>query len=214
MEVGSASEGGRSDLDPRSGLESEEWDGSEDYSDEELNSSGERNAGTRWVSSGLAENNMDGRVNVQIRNDFDRLMEDIRTTNEGTQSLGKAWDFTIADNDADDFDLQDEIREATGIGKRQKGKGRARGPRRVHLSQEVKYFLGQANDAYASGDRATAVKIFQDVVAIEPGIPSAWSTLALCHEEAGDKGRALQLRIMAAHLASEADTWVELGLSS
>jgi hypothetical protein len=50
-------------------------------------------------------------------------MEEIKTSNDGTQSLGKAWDFTIADNDADNFDLQDELREATGIGKRQKGKG-------------------------------------------------------------------------------------------
>jgi general transcription factor 3C polypeptide 3 (transcription factor C subunit 4) len=84
----------------------------------------------------------------------------------------------------------------------------------VHLSQEVKFFLGQANAAYASGDRAEAIKIFQDVIAIEPGVASAWSTLALCHEEVGEEGRALQLRIMAAHLAGEVDTWVELGLKS
>ncbi|KAG8715736.1 transcription factor TFIIIC subunit tfc4 [Ceratobasidium sp. 395] len=203
-----------SDPEPESGLDSEEWERSEDDSDEQLDPKGKSAARVTRNSSKLADGSTDTRENIQIRSEFDRLMEDIKTTNESTQSLGKAWDFTIADNDADNFDLQDELRQATGIGKRHKGKGRARGPRRVHMSQEVKYFLGQANDAYASGDRAIAIKIFQDVIAIEPGIPSAWSTLALCHEEAGDTARALQLRIMAAHLASEADTWVELGLSS
>ncbi|KAG8719185.1 transcription factor TFIIIC subunit tfc4 [Ceratobasidium sp. 394] len=213
MEAGARWKARSTSFDPDSDPGSEEWEGSEDYGDEEDISQGEYTEGVNRILPGTV-GGVNTRANVQIRSDFDRLMEDIKTTNEGTQSLGKAWDFTIADNDADNFDLQDELREATGIGKRQKGKGRARGPRQVHLSQEVKFFLGQANDAYASGDRAKAIKIFQDVIAIEPGIPSAWSTLALCHEEAGDKGRALQLRIMAAHLASEADTWVELGLSS
>lgn len=50
-------------------------------------------------------------------------MEEIKISNDGSQTLGKAWDFTIADNDADNFDLQNELREATGIGKPNKGKG-------------------------------------------------------------------------------------------
>ncbi|QRV99614.1 TPR-2 domain protein [Ceratobasidium sp. AG-Ba] len=197
-----------------SGLGSDEWEGSEQYSGEEEVDPSIGPAAVGRELSGLVDGASDARANVQIRGDFDRLMEEIKTTNQGTKSLGKAWDFTIADNDADNFDLQDELRAATGIGKRNKGKGRTRGPRKVHVSQEVKYLLGQANDAYAAGDRAKAIQIFQDVITIEPGIASAWSTLALCHEEAGDTGRALQLRIMAAHLASEAETWVELGLSS
>jgi hypothetical protein len=50
-------------------------------------------------------------------------MEQLKTSNGGTQSLSKTWDFTIPDNDLDNFDLQEELREATGIGKRKKGKG-------------------------------------------------------------------------------------------
>ena len=49
-------------------------------------------------------------------------MKEIQLSNSATQSLGKAWDFTITDYDPDNFDLQDELRQATGIGKR-KGKG-------------------------------------------------------------------------------------------
>ncbi|KAH7325447.1 hypothetical protein B0J17DRAFT_581386, partial [Rhizoctonia solani] len=97
-------------------------------------------------------------------------------------------------------DLQDELRQATGIGKR-KGK-------------EVNHFLGQAHDAYASGDRETAVKLLQDVITIEPGVANAWGTLAFCYEDIGDSSRALKLRIMAAHLEGDADQWVELGLES
>lgn len=47
----------------------------------------------------------------------------MKSQDGGMQSLGKVWDFTIGDNDLDNFDLQDELREATGIGKRKKGKG-------------------------------------------------------------------------------------------
>ncbi|KAG8732634.1 transcription factor TFIIIC subunit tfc4 [Ceratobasidium sp. 423] len=140
-------------------------------------------------------------------------MKEIQLSNSETQSLGKAWDFTIADYDPDNFDLQDELRQATGIGKR-KGKGRARGPRQVQLSQEVNHFLGQAHDAYASGDRETAIKLLQDVITIEPGVANAWGTLAFCYEDVGDTLRALKLRIMAAHLEGDVDQWVELGLKS
>ncbi|CUA75319.1 General transcription factor 3C polypeptide 3 [Rhizoctonia solani] len=140
-------------------------------------------------------------------------MKEIQLSNSDTQSLGKAWDFTITDYDPDNFDLQDELRQATGIGKR-KGKGRARGPRQVQLSQEVNHFLGQAHSAYASGDRETAIKLLQDVITIEPGVANAWGTLAFCYEDAGDSLRALKLRIMAAHLEGDSDQWVELGLKS
>ncbi|CAE6532833.1 unnamed protein product [Rhizoctonia solani] len=155
----------------------------------------------------------DGNVESQIMGDFDRKMKEIQLSNSETQPLGKAWDFTIADYDPDNFDLQDELRQATGIGKR-KGKGRARGPRQVQLSQEVNHFLGQAHDAYASGDRETAIKLLQDVITIEPGVANAWGTLAFCYEDIGDSSRALKLRIMAAHLEGDADQWVELGLES
>ncbi|CCO35244.1 General transcription factor 3C polypeptide 3 AltName: Full=Transcription factor IIIC 102 kDa subunit [Rhizoctonia solani AG-1 IB] len=155
----------------------------------------------------------DGSAESQIMGDFDQKMKEIQLSNSDNQSLGKDWDFTIADYDPDNFDLQDELRQATGIGKR-KGKGRARGPRQVQLSQEVHHFLGQAHSAYASGDRETAIKLLQDVIKIEPGVANAWGTLAFCYEDVGDTSRALKLRIMAAHLEGDADQWVELGLKS
>ncbi|CAE7227038.1 unnamed protein product [Rhizoctonia solani] len=156
---------------------------------------------------------LDGTVESQIMGDFDRKMKEIKLSNSETQSIGKAWDFTIADYDPDNFDLQDELRQATGIGKR-KGKGRARGPRQVQLSQEVNHLLGQAHSAYASGDRETAIKLLQDVITIEPGVANAWGTLAFCYEDVGDVSRALKLRIMAAHLEGDVCQWVELGLKS
>ncbi|KAB5589355.1 TPR-2 domain containing protein [Ceratobasidium theobromae] len=157
---------------------------------------------------------IDGSAESQILGDFDRKMVEMKSQDGGMQSLGKVWDFTIGDNDLDNFDLQDELREATGIGKRKKGKGRARGPRQVPLSQEVNYFLGKAHDAYGEGDRETAIKHLENVITIEPSVASAWTTLAFCYEDDGDTRRALQLRIMAAHLTGDVDAWVELGLQS
>ncbi|ELU36749.1 TPR_2 domain-containing protein [Rhizoctonia solani AG-1 IA] len=163
-------------------------------------------------SGGIAQTHeTDGSAESQIMGDFDRKVKEIQLSNSETQSIGEAWDFTIADYDPDNFDLQDELRQATGIGKFWQ---RARGPRQVHLSQEVNHFLGQAHSAYASGDRETAIKLLQDVIAIEPGIANAWATLAFCYEDVGDTSRALKLRIMAAHLEGDVDQWAELGLKS
>ncbi|EUC58861.1 TPR-2 domain protein [Rhizoctonia solani AG-3 Rhs1AP] len=188
-------------------------EGSDDFGDhgDELMADG-TNHGTQPGAT-LHADEIDGIVESQILGDFDRKMKEIQLSNSKTQSLGNDWDFTIADYDPDNFDLQDELRQATGIGKR-KGKGRARGPRQVQLSQEVNHFLGQAHSAYASGDRDTAIKLLQNVITIEPGVSNAWGTLAFCYEDVGDTSRALKLRIMAAHLEGDADQWVELGLKS
>ncbi|CAE6475543.1 unnamed protein product [Rhizoctonia solani] len=186
---------------------------SDEYEHDEYLMEDEARIGSTNASGMCQVDEADGTVESQIMGDFDRKMKEIRLSNSETQSLGKAWDFTIADYDPDNFDLQDELRQATGIGKR-KGKGRARGPRQVQLSQEVNHFLGQAHSAYAAGDRETAIKLLQDVIKIEPGVANAWGTLAFCYEDVGDTSRALKLRIMAAHLEGDVDQWVELGLKS
>ena len=54
----------------------------------------------------------------------------------------------------------------------------------------------------------------QEVIRIEPRAAAAWSVLAQCHDEMGEPGKALQLRIMAAHLNHDADEWAELARQS
>ena len=51
------------------------------------------------------------------------------------------------------------------------------------------------------------IRIMQEVIHIEPRVESAWSVLAQCYEDIEQGQKALQLRIMAAHLRHDADEW-------
>lgn len=54
----------------------------------------------------------------------------------------------------------------------------------------------------------------QEVIRIEPRAVSAWSVLAQCYDDMKQDGKALQLRIMAAHLRHDADEWERLATQS
>ncbi len=43
---------------------------------------------------------------------------------------------------------------------------------------------------------------------------SAWSVLANCHHDLGQSQKALQLRVMGAHLHHDADEWERLAKES
>lgn len=59
-----------------------------------------------------------------------------------------------------------------------------------------------------------AIRIMQEVIRIEPRAPSAWSVLAQCYEDLKEGQKALQLRIMAAHLQRDAEEWDRLARQS
>ena len=83
------------------------------------------------------------------------------------------------------------------------------------LSQEVKTLLGEANGKYMEADYESAIKLFREVIKIEPAARGVWATLALCHEELGDEKQALQLEIIDAHLGEQdIDIWRDLGRRS
>ena len=50
----------------------------------------------------------------------------------------------------------------------------------------------------------------QEVIRIEPRAAPAWSVLAQCYSDMDQGQRALQLRIMAAHLRHDAEEWDRL----
>lgn len=54
----------------------------------------------------------------------------------------------------------------------------------------------------------------QEVIRIEPRAASAWSVLAQCYEDMKQEEKALQLRIMAAHLNHDAEEWDRLAQQS
>lgn len=54
----------------------------------------------------------------------------------------------------------------------------------------------------------------QEVIRIEPRAADAWSVLAQCYADQGERDRALQLKIMKAHLTRDAEEWEDLALQS
>ncbi len=78
------------------------------------------------------------------------------------------------------------------------------------LSQQVKALIGEGNQAFVDGDLNEAIRVMQEVIRIEPRAPSAWNVLARCYESLGDNQKALQLRIMGAHLNQDPEEWEAL----
>ncbi|KAF8957215.1 hypothetical protein BDZ97DRAFT_1924824 [Flammula alnicola] len=148
----------------------------------------------------------------EIEGDFDRLVKNIRlqdgSTSTNTNLLTKNWDFDIEEQEAE---FKDDLRAASGIGRKRKKKGRATGP---VLSQQVKALIGDGNQAYVDNNLPEAIRIMQEVIRIEPRAASAWSVLAQCYEDMREHQKALQLRIMAAHLQHDADEWDRLARQS
>ncbi|KAK7058184.1 TPR-like protein [Favolaschia claudopus] len=143
--------------------------------------------------------------------DFERLVRDIRL-NEGSSSaslLAKDWDFSIHDQDQPAY--RDELRAASGIGQQRRTRPRGAGPA---LSRQTKALIGEGNQAYVDGDLPRATRIMLDVIRIEPRAAAAWSVLAQCYEDKKELSKALQLRIMGAHLKNDAEEWDRLARQS
>lgn len=113
-------------------------------------------------------------------------------------------------------ELEDlELDERTATGRpRKKARGRvAVGD--MEPSPEVRNMLGSANLAYVQGRQKEAMDILNEVIRIEPATKAAWYTLSSIQEELGNMDKAIQLRIVVAHLTkSKAETWKELGAQS
>ncbi|KDQ49967.1 hypothetical protein JAAARDRAFT_42458 [Jaapia argillacea MUCL 33604] len=119
------------------------------------------------------------------------------------------WDFNIEEEEAT---FRDDLREASGVGRKKNKKRRRReGP---VLSQQVRALIGEGNQAYVDGDVPETIRIMQEVIRIEPRASSAWSVLAQCYEDMKEPQKALQLRIMAAHLMHDAELWDRLARES
>lgn len=82
------------------------------------------------------------------------------------------------------------------------------------LSQEVQMLIGQGNQAFVDGDIQSTMRIMQEVIRIEPRAAAAWSVLANCYVDLKEPRKALQLRIMAAHLNHDAEEWEQLARES
>ncbi|KAI1783533.1 TPR-like protein [Ganoderma leucocontextum] len=152
----------------------------------------------------------DARVEAAIEGDFDRLIQNIRGTDDGESAgmLSRMWDISLEEREAE---FRDDLRMASGVGRTKKRRGRKRGPA---LSQQVRALIGEGNQAYIDANIPETIRIMQEVIRIEPRAAPAWSVLAQCYDDTGESGKALQLRIMAAHLNHDADEWADLARQS
>ncbi|PHJ22727.1 general transcription factor iiic polypeptide 3 gtf3c3 [Cystoisospora suis] len=74
------------------------------------------------------------------------------------------------------------------------------------MPPEVKKLMGEATDAYLNENFDEAVKILQEVVRRCPGLHDPFHLLGLIYEEAyGDKRRAVDFYLLAAHLVVPGD---------
>ncbi|EKM52010.1 uncharacterized protein PHACADRAFT_150922 [Phanerochaete carnosa HHB-10118-sp] len=144
-----------------------------------------------------------------VDQDFDRLVREIREGDSSGGALSKVWDFDLKDREAE---FKDDLREASGVGKK---RGRKPGRRKgIVLSPDVEVLIGQGHQAFIDGKFEDTTRIMQEVIRIEPRDPRAWSVLAQCCEIKEESRKALQLRIMAAHLNQEAEEWEQLAKQS
>ncbi|KAH9921621.1 TPR-like protein [Fomitopsis serialis] len=158
----------------------------------------------------------DSNAEAAIEGDFDRLVQGIRQSGGGANAglLTKMWDFNLEEKEAE---FRDDLRDASGVGRSRKGKkghskrGRRAGP---VLSQQVRALIGEGNQAYVDGDVQETLRIMQEVIRIEPRAAQAWSVLAQCYADMNEPQKALQLRIMAAHLMHDAEEWERLAKQS
>lgn len=74
--------------------------------------------------------------------------------------------------------------------------------------------IGEGNQAFVDNNTPEAIRIMQEVIRIEPRATAAWSVLANCYEDMNQSERALQIRIMAAHLRHDAEEWDVLARQS
>lgn len=138
--------------------------------------------------------------------------------------LTKVWDFNLEEKEAE---FLDDLRAASGVGRTKKKaswfrlymrkclhprqRGRRAGP---ILSQQTRTLIGEGNQAYVDNNIPETIRIMQEVIRIEPRASSAWSVLAQCYSDLNEPQKALQLRIMAAHLNHDAEEWDRLAKQS
>ncbi|XP_055832295.1 uncharacterized protein LOC129901198 isoform X2 [Solanum dulcamara] len=106
----------------------------------------------------------------------------------------------------------DEILEAMNYGMRRKSRklkkrGRRKGSK-SKVSSELKRKLGDATLHYAHGRYEEAKRVLREVIRLSPNLPDPYHTLGLIYDAMGDKKRAMNFYMLAAHLSpKDASLW-------
>ncbi|KAK9095770.1 hypothetical protein Sjap_021267 [Stephania japonica] len=110
----------------------------------------------------------------------------------------------------------EEIMEGLNFGGRRKSRklkkrGRRKGSKNK-LSPIATRKLGEANLYYAKRQYEEAIRILKEVIMLAPNLSETYHTLGLIYEETGDKKKAINFYMLAAHLAPKehASLWKSL----
>ncbi|PKA57187.1 putative UDP-N-acetylglucosamine--peptide N-acetylglucosaminyltransferase SEC [Apostasia shenzhenica] len=110
---------------------------------------------------------------------------------------------------------REEIEEMMNFGSRRrsravKKRGRKKGTKNK-LSPEVNIKIGDATLCYASGNYKEAIPLLEEVVRLVPNMPDAYYILGLIYDDMGDRKRALNFHMIAAHLSpKDVSIWKKL----
>eukprot|EP00252_Welwitschia_mirabilis_P015952 TRINITY_DN35372_c0_g1_i1.p1 TRINITY_DN35372_c0_g1~~TRINITY_DN35372_c0_g1_i1.p1 ORF type:complete len:936 (-),score=195.07 TRINITY_DN35372_c0_g1_i1:201-3008(-) len=142
-----------------------------------------------------------------------------RKTRKRPHQLRKS-DETGEGNHLDLFGAEmDEIMEFAGMGRkgrsRKSGK-RGRTKRTNHkLDAYLTMKLGEANLRYSMGETDKAIELLKEVIRLSPNVPDSYHTLGVIYLMLGDKKKAINFYMIAAHLTpKDAELWKRLATLS
>ncbi|EPQ28789.1 uncharacterized protein PFL1_03592 [Pseudozyma flocculosa PF-1] len=140
---------------------------------------------------------------------FARLVSSLQDTSRQTGALRKTWDTSIEQETAE---FEAELRAAAGFNKKKRVK---RTFKEANLSLEVRDLIAQATMLYVDHFLLEAMDKLEEIVRIDPTALQAWHMLGIIHAELGDEEKAIQARIVGAHLQPRAMAeWRDLAYRS
>ncbi|KAG0056447.1 transcription factor TFIIIC subunit tfc4 [Gryganskiella cystojenkinii] len=143
----------------------------------------------------------------------------IADQNDDDDDVAEEFDQDLYEEDEDELDPNDPAMQELGFALQPKSKRMKKKERRTQqdiiLDPEVQNLLGRANLAYVTKDFNEAVELYQQVIVKDPKIPQAWLNMGEIQEDLGNKDKAIQLKLVAAHLRPKnSKLWKDLGRSS
>ncbi|KAJ0961110.1 hypothetical protein J5N97_000925 [Dioscorea zingiberensis] len=163
---------------------------------------------------GLAQEGVDG--GVELYRQFERLEYEALAERKRKALQEQPRDEPVKKPRQDEYlgATMEEINEMMNFGSRRKSRVApsfvfmfrlrseegGRDPRNK-LNPEVTRKIGDATLHYASGDYDEAVPLLEEVVRIAPNLPTAYYILGLIYDATGNRQKALNFHMIAAHLS-------------
>ncbi|KAI8053006.1 hypothetical protein BDF22DRAFT_686588 [Syncephalis plumigaleata] len=151
---------------------------------------------------------------VEEDQEFAQYMQDAQQAAQEIQQEGGGLSKTMQMDLRQDFEedmaeFHNNLREASGIGRRKTRYTRQPGTKRksTAIPLQVKNLLQYANSLYVREQEVEAIPYLTEAIRLAPQVEHAWLLLALIKENQGEEERAFVLRFCAAQNARDPDLW-------